>query len=82
MVVQGMTYEHCVRRVEKAILSIGKTRDVYYDVAIGKVSFLKEEDLDLNEVVKAIELLAIRLLKAKNNKVDSFSVLWKIVLSS
>ena len=68
MIVQGMTCEHCVRRVEKAILSTGKTRDVYYDLAIGKVSFVKEEDLDLNEVVKAIELLAIRLLKAKISK--------------
>jgi copper chaperone CopZ len=56
MIVQGMTCEHCVKRVEKAILSTGKTRDVSVDLATGKVSFLKEEDLELNEVVKAIEV--------------------------
>ena len=64
MILQGMTCEHCVRKVEKAIFSTGKTRDVSVNLATGKVSFLKEEDLDLNEVVKAIEVyvMAIRLL--------------------
>jgi len=64
MIVQWMTCEHCVRRVEKAILSTGKTRDVSVDLATGKVSFLKEEeDLDLNEVVKAIELYGYKVIK-------------------
>jgi copper chaperone CopZ len=62
MIVQGMTCEHCVRRVEKAILSTGKTRDVSVDLATGKVSFLKE-DLDLNEVVKSIELYGYKVIK-------------------
>jgi copper chaperone CopZ len=57
-----MTCEHCVRRVEKAILSTGKTRDVSVDLATGKVSFLKE-DLDLNEVVKSIELYGYKVIK-------------------
>ncbi|MCC6048701.1 MAG: heavy-metal-associated domain-containing protein [Thermodesulfobacterium sp.] len=64
MIVQGMTCEHCVRRVEKAILSTGKTKDVSVDLATGKVSFLKEEDLDLNEVVKAIELFDYKVIKS------------------
>ena len=62
IIVQGMTCEHCVRRVEKAILSTGKTKDVSVDLATGKVSFLKE-DLDLNEVVKSIELYGYKVIK-------------------
>jgi len=54
IIVQGMTCEHCVRRVEKAILSTGKTKDVVVELTTGKVSFQKEKDFDLNEIVKAI----------------------------
>ena len=64
MVVQGMTCEHCVMRVEKAMLSTGKTRYISVDLATDKVSFLKEEDLELNEVVKAIELYGYKVIKS------------------
>ena len=63
MIVQGMTCEYCVRRVEKAILSTCKSMDVSVDLATGKVSFLKEEDIDLNEVVKAIGLFGYKVIK-------------------
>ncbi|MCI4453785.1 MAG: heavy-metal-associated domain-containing protein [Thermodesulfobacterium sp.] len=63
MIVQGMTYEHCLRRVEKAMLSTGKTRYISVDLATDKVSFLKDEDLELNEVVKAIELYGYKVIK-------------------
>jgi len=63
LVVHGMTCEHCVRRVEKAILSTGKIRDVSVDLTTGKVSFFKDEDLDLSEVVKAIEVYGYKVIQ-------------------
>jgi len=62
IIVQGMTCEHCVRRVEKAILSTGKTKDVVVELTTGKVSFQKEKDFDLNEIVKAIELYGYKVI--------------------
>jgi len=55
-VVEGMSCDHCVRRVKQAILSTGRTADVEVDLATGRVSFLKDEGLNLEEVIKAIEL--------------------------
>jgi hypothetical protein len=51
-------------RVEKAMLSTGKTRYISVDLATDKVSFLKEEDLELNEVVKSIELYSYKVIKS------------------
>lgn len=59
--VKGMTCEHCVKRVERAILSTGKARNVQVDLSSGKVAFEKEEDLSLEEVKTNIEMFGYRV---------------------
>ncbi|MFN3921498.1 MAG: heavy-metal-associated domain-containing protein [Caldimicrobium sp.] len=54
--VKGMTCEHCVKRVEKAILSTGKARNISIDLKTGKVLFDKDEDLSLEEIKNNIEI--------------------------
>ncbi len=56
IIVKGMSCEHCVKRVEKAILTTGKTKNVQVDLATGKVSFEKEDELSLEEIKKRIEI--------------------------
>ncbi len=59
--VRGMTCEHCVKRVEKALLSTGKARNVKVDLATGKVSFEKEESLSLEEIKNNIEVFGYKV---------------------
>ncbi|MGB9761620.1 MAG: heavy-metal-associated domain-containing protein [Caldimicrobium sp.] len=61
IIVEGMTCEHCVRRVEKAILSTGKAKNVQIDLTTGKVTFEKEEDLSLEEVKNNIEMFGYKV---------------------
>jgi len=61
IIVKGMTCEHCVKRVERAILSTGKARNVKVDLNTGKVSFEKEEDLSLEEVKRNIEMFGYQV---------------------
>ncbi len=61
IIVKGMTCEHCVRRVEKAILSTGKARNVQVDLTTGKVVFEKEDDLSLDEVKNNIEMFGYKV---------------------
>ncbi|MCS7199044.1 MAG: heavy-metal-associated domain-containing protein [Caldimicrobium sp.] len=53
--VEGMTCEHCVRRVERALLSTGKAHNVKVDLSTGKVIFEKEESLTLEEIRSLLE---------------------------
>ncbi|MFN3406581.1 MAG: heavy-metal-associated domain-containing protein [Caldimicrobium sp.] len=59
--VKGMTCEHCVKRVERAILSTGKAKNVTIDLQTGKVSFEKEEDLSLEEIKENIEMYGYKV---------------------
>jgi copper chaperone CopZ len=59
--VRGMTCEHCVKRVEKALLSTGKVRNVKVDLATGKVTFEKEESLSLEEIKNNIEIFGYKV---------------------
>ncbi len=61
IIVEGMTCEHCVRRVEKAILSTGKAKNAQIDLTTGKVTFEKEEDLSLEEVKNNIEMFGYKV---------------------
>lgn len=61
ILVKGMTCEHCVKRVERAILSTGKAQYVKVDLATGKVTFEKEEDLPLSEVKRNIEMFGYQV---------------------
>ncbi|BAU22933.1 hypothetical protein THC_0539 [Caldimicrobium thiodismutans] len=59
--VLGMTCEHCVKRVEKAILSTGKARNVKVDLTTGKVTFEKDESLSLEEIKNNIEMFGYKV---------------------
>lgn len=59
--VLGMTCEHCVKRVEKAILSTGKAKNVKVDLTTGKVTFEKDESLSLEEIKNNIEMFGYKV---------------------
>lgn len=61
LIVKGMTCEHCVKRVERAILSTGKAKNVFINLETGKVIFEKEEDLSLDEVKANIEIYGYKV---------------------
>ncbi len=61
IIVRGMTCEHCVKRVEKAILSTGKARNVQIDLLSGRVVFEKEESLSLDEIKNNIEMFGYKV---------------------
>jgi copper chaperone CopZ len=61
IIFEGMTCEHCVRRVEKAILSTGKAKNAQIDLTTGEVTFEKEEDLSLEEVKNNIEMFGYKV---------------------
>ena len=53
--VTGMSCEHCVKRVTKAIESIAGIKDVQVDLKSGKATFDKPETVSMEEIVKAIK---------------------------
>jgi copper chaperone CopZ len=53
--VRGMTCNHCVMRVTKALNEIGGMRDVNVDLESGIVSFTEEEDIDIKTIIAKIE---------------------------
>ncbi|MFN3505263.1 MAG: heavy-metal-associated domain-containing protein [Caldimicrobium sp.] len=61
ILVKGMTCEHCVKRVERAILSTGKVKNVSINLETGKVTFEKEEDLTLEEIKENIEMYGYKV---------------------
>jgi len=53
--VTGMSCEHCVKRVTKAIESIAGIKDVQVDLKSGEATFDKPEEMSMNDIVKAIK---------------------------
>ena len=53
--VTGMSCEHCVNRVTKAIESIAGIKDVQVDLKSGEATFDKPEEMSMNDIVKAIK---------------------------
>ncbi|AMM41638.1 mercury transporter [Candidatus Desulfofervidus auxilii] len=53
--VTGMSCEHCVKRVIKAIESIAGIKDVQVDLKSGEATFDKPETVSMEEIVKAIK---------------------------
>ena len=53
--VTGMSCEHCVKRVIKAIESIAGIKDVQVDLKSGEATFDKPEEMSMNDIVKAIK---------------------------
>lgn len=50
-----------VKRVEKAILSTGKARNVKVDLTTGEVTFEKDESLSLEEIKNNIEMFGYKV---------------------
>ncbi len=61
MVVSGMSCEHCIRRVEKAILAVGKVKDLQIDLTTGKVTFYIEGEFPIEEAIKNIEAFGYKV---------------------
>ncbi|MCS7150241.1 MAG: cation transporter [Caldimicrobium sp.] len=61
IIVRGMTCEHCVRRVERALLSTGKVRNVKVDLATGRVTFERDPSLTVEEIKSAIEIYGYKV---------------------
>ena len=58
--VTGMSCEHCVKRVTKAIESIAGIKDVQVDLKSGEATFDKPEEMSMNDIVKAIKKLVMK----------------------
>ena len=53
--IQGMSCEHCVKRVTKALESLPGVKEVKVDLTTGTATFLKPQTLSQEEIVKVIE---------------------------
>ncbi len=53
--IQGMTCQHCVQAVQKAIESVEGTDDVQVDLQSGEAEFFLEDEAQLDHVKQAIQ---------------------------
>jgi len=53
--VTGMSCEHCVKRVTKAIEDVKGVKNVRVDLKTGLADFEKEDEVDLDRVIRAIK---------------------------
>lgn len=53
--VTGMSCDHCVKAVEKALEGVEGVRNPRVSLENGSASFEEDSSVDLNEVVKAVE---------------------------
>jgi copper chaperone len=60
--VKGMTCNHCVQSVTKAVSSIPGTCDVKVDLLSGKASYDETEAVDPADVKKAIEKIGFEVV--------------------
>ncbi|QJA05393.1 heavy-metal-associated domain-containing protein [Thermosulfurimonas marina] len=59
--ISGMSCEHCVRRVTKALEGLPGVKNVRVDLTSGTATFEKPEDLSLSEIARAIEEAGYRV---------------------
>ncbi len=60
--IQGMSCQHCVGAVKKALDSVGDLRDVLVDLEKGDASFTRPEDVSLERVKRAVEQAGYRVV--------------------
>ena len=53
--VSGMTCNHCVAHVTKALEGLPGVKDVKVSLEVGDASFEKPDDVSMDEVKKAVE---------------------------
>ncbi len=54
--IQGMSCNHCVMAVTKALNGIDGVKDVNVDLEKGEATFNREDSVDLDQVKKQVEL--------------------------
>ena len=59
--IQGMSCEHCVRRVTRALEGLPGVKNVRVDLASETATFEKPEELSLSEVARAVEEAGYRV---------------------
>jgi len=60
--IQGMSCQHCVGAVKKALESVGGLRDVQVDLEKGNASFTRPDDVSLEHVTRAVEEAGYRVV--------------------
>jgi copper chaperone CopZ len=60
--IQGMSCQHCVGAVKKALDLVGGLRDVRVDLEKGEASFARPEDVSLEKVKRAVEEAGYRVV--------------------
>jgi copper chaperone len=53
--IQGMSCNHCVMAVTKALNGIGGVKDVNVNLEKGEATFNRDDSVDLDQVKKQIE---------------------------
>ncbi|WP_456432991.1 heavy-metal-associated domain-containing protein [Thermosulfuriphilus sp.] len=60
--VSGMSCEHCLKRVKKALEAIPGVKNVKIDLSSGKTTFEAPEDLPREEIARAISKAGYQLV--------------------
>ncbi len=61
--ISGMSCEHCVKRVTKALSELPGVGDVKVDLKTGTATFEKSESLTLDDIARAIEEAGYKVVK-------------------
>lgn len=59
--IQGMSCEHCVLAVTKALEEIEGLRNCRVDLSSGEATFEQEPSVDMNSVIEAVEKAGYRV---------------------
>ncbi len=62
--ISGMSCEHCVKRVTKALESLPGVKNVKVSLEKGEATFERPENLSLEEIARAIEEAGYKVVKA------------------
>jgi len=61
--ISGMSCEHCVKRVARALESLPGVKNVRVSLEKGEATFEQPEGLSLDEIVRAIEEAGYRVVR-------------------
>ncbi|HFC98167.1 MAG TPA: copper chaperone [Thermosulfurimonas dismutans] len=59
--IGGMSCEHCVQRVTRALSALPGVKEVRVDLATGTASLEKPEELSREEIIRAVEEAGYRV---------------------
>ncbi len=61
--ISGMSCEHCVKRVTKALESLPGVKNVKVSLKSGEATFERPENLSVEEIARAIEEAGYKVVK-------------------